>query len=134
MLGLLGGSLHGACTSSEKYKTDIADYTRGLEDILKLAPRSFSWKRNADGTLATSTWATTTPDVGFIAEEVAAVNPDFARVHKDGVGDVNERSLLAATVNAIQELVARLTEVEDRINILEAENADLEARLDSLEK
>lgn len=129
-----GGSLHGACTSSEKYKTDIADYTRGLEDVLKLAPRSFSWKRNADGTLATSTWATTTPDVGFIAEEVAAVNPDFARFREDGAGDVNERSLLAATVNAIQELAARITELEDRIHTLEAKNADLEARLDASEK
>ena len=129
-----GGSLHGACTSSERYKTDIADYTRGLDDILKLAPRSFSWKRNADGTLATSAWATTTPGVGFIAEEVAAVNPDLARVREDGAGDVNERALLAAAVNAIQELAARVTELEDRIQTLEAENAELEAHLDASEK
>jgi len=133
-----GESQIGDCTSLAKYKTNITDLSSGLLDILKLKPRSFDWQRNADGSLATSSPATLDHDTGFIAEEAEQANAGFARYDQDGeLQGINETGILAAVVNAIQDLFAKITGLESKVNELEqkAEKIDLlERRLEELEK
>ncbi|HSE37884.1 MAG TPA: tail fiber domain-containing protein, partial [Blastocatellia bacterium] len=51
------------CSSSLRYKTDIEPFSRGLELIKQLRPIRFTWKQDGKR------------DVGFAAEEVAAIEP-----------------------------------------------------------
>ncbi|MEK7639490.1 MAG: tail fiber domain-containing protein, partial [Patescibacteria group bacterium] len=132
-----GGSLYGDCSSLSQWKTNVDDFDTGLEDVLALQPVTFDWKRNADGTLSSTTRFTVLDhDTGFIAEQVAEINAGFGRYDKltGQLRDVNERGILGALVNATKELytmiedaVSRLTGVEARITELEKRIVDLEA-------
>jgi hypothetical protein len=51
------------CSSSRRYKTDIADYTHGWDLLKKLRPVTFKWRTNNN------------EDLGFIAEDVADIEP-----------------------------------------------------------
>jgi len=105
-----GGSLYGDCSSLGKYKTNQEEFTSGLADILKLTPKTYDWKRNADGTLSeTDQYDALDPDTGFIAEDVSLVNPNFGRYNEDGeLQDVNDRGIIGAIVNAIKEMFSWL--------------------------
>ena len=78
----------------------------------QLRPRTFNFKQSADGApLATN------PKTGFIAQEVEAV---FGTTHgvatgEDGSGrmGVDPTGIVAHLTKAVQELEARITELED---------------------
>jgi len=98
------------CSSSLRYKTDIASFAHGLDVIQRLRPITFKWKQ--DGT----------PDVGFGAEEVAAVEPLFTfKNNKGEIEGVKYNQLSAVFVNAFKEQQAQ-------IEALRRANADLNAR------
>ena len=111
-----GGSLYGDCTSLQRYKTNVSDLDVGLDDILQLKPRSFSWKRHADGTLATSTYDILVPDVGLIAEEVEAVNPLLASYENGQLDGYKERGVVVALVNAVQEQQIQIVNLNNLVN------------------
>lgn len=79
------------CSSSARYKTDIETYTPGLDLVRQLRPVSYSWLKNGKA------------DVGFIAEEVAELDPLLV-VEVDGeVDGVKYDRLTTVLVNALQE-------------------------------
>lgn len=79
-----GASLIEDCTSLLKYKTNIVDLSLGLDTIMQLQPRAFNWINDGRS------------DLGFIAEEVEAVNPLLASyVKKDIRKDMTDDELLA---------------------------------------
>lgn len=79
-----GASLITDCTSLAKWKTNIVDLPLGLNTILQLQPRQFNWIK--DGR----------PDLGFIAEEVALVNPLLASYsRKDTRATMTDDELIA---------------------------------------
>ena len=80
------------CSSSLRYKTDLAPYRHGLDFINRLQPISFTWK---DGGMR---------DLGFGAEDVARVDPLLAVYNKEGqVEGVKYDRLSALLVNAVKE-------------------------------
>ena len=82
------------CTSpsSRRFKTDVQTLSAGLEVVRRLRPVTFRWK--SDGV----------PDLGLIAEEVAAVEPLLAIHDEQGVIDgVKYRQLNMVLINAIKE-------------------------------
>lgn len=80
------------CSSSIRYKTNVADFASGLNLINKLRPVTFDWK--TDGT----------HDVGFIAEEVNAAEPLLTIYNdKNQVEGVKYDRMSAIFVNAFKE-------------------------------
>ncbi len=80
------------CSSSLRYKTNIAPFASGLSLINKLRPVTFDWK--TDGT----------HDLGFIAEEINAVEPLLTIYNDKGqVEGLKYDRLSVAFVNAFKE-------------------------------
>ncbi len=91
-----------ACSSSLRYKTNLAPYRHGLDFIARLQPISFTWK---DGGML---------DLGFGAEDVAKVDPLLAVYDKDGrVEGVKYDRISAVLVNAVKEQQTQITLLRD---------------------
>jgi hypothetical protein len=103
--------------SDERDKTNIEDLVQGLEFINQMRPVSFDWDRR-DGS------AKGISEYGFIAQELLAL--EEARGTKDHtriVLEENPDKLEAAPmktypilIKAVQELAAKVKELEDRLN------------------
>ena len=88
------------CSSSLRYKTDIAPFTSGLALVKLLRPITFTWKQ--DGMR----------DVGFGAEDVAEVAPLFTfRNDRGEIEGVKYDRVSVLLVNAIKE---QQTQIEQR--------------------
>ena len=92
------------CSSSLRYKTNIAPFSSGLKLISRLRPISFDWKTDGQR------------DVGFGAEEVAAINPLFVIYNSKGqVEGVKYDRLSVAFVNAFKEQQSQIEQQRDQI-------------------
>lgn len=114
--------------SSRAYKDEIQTLADPLATIARLRGVQFVWKQPlADGTRH--------HDIGFIAEEVAAVVPDIASV--DGKGNatgLDYGKIVPVTVEAIKAQQTLIEGQSIRMQALEKANAELLARLEALEK
>jgi len=105
------------CSSSLRYKDEVEPFSEGLSLLGRLSPISFTWK---DGGAR---------DVGFGAEDVAAVDPRLAVFDDAGrVEGVKYDRLTTVLVNAVKEqqaLIERqqeaLRQLTERVQALEAE-------------
>jgi hypothetical protein len=98
-------------TSSLKYKTDILDYTKGLDEVLQLRPVFYkSINPNENGI----TYA------GLIAEEVHELGlTEFVQYAEDGTPDALAYSnMIALLTKAIQEQNQTIQNLQEQINIL----------------
>ncbi|PYS91649.1 MAG: hypothetical protein DMF62_02140 [Acidobacteria bacterium] len=87
-----GSNQLGICASSIRYKSDIENFTGGLNIIRRLRPIQFSW---TDGGMH---------DVGFAAEEVNNVEPLLTVFGKTGeIVGVKYGQISAVLVNALNE-------------------------------
>ncbi|HKX83194.1 MAG TPA: tail fiber domain-containing protein [Pyrinomonadaceae bacterium] len=82
----------GTCSSSLRYKTNIANFARGLDLVARLRPVSYSWKQDPG------------VDVGLVAEEVADVEPLLVTLNKDGqLEGVKYDRITVVLLNAVRE-------------------------------
>ncbi len=98
--GILVNETTGTCiVSSRKEKHDIKDLKlSGLDTILNLRPRSFSMNDDISSDYENMQY-------GFIAEEVADVDPHLAAYGIDGEArSLDDRAILASVVKAVQEI------------------------------
>lgn len=107
--------------SSRELKENIMTLANPLDTLSKLRGVTFDWRApNADGSH--------THDLGFIAEEVAGVLPELVTRSKDGKATgLDYGRVVPVTVEAIKAQ-------QIRIDSLQAENAELKARLERIEK
>jgi hypothetical protein len=111
------------CSSSLRYKEHLAPFTSGLELINRLRPITFDWK------------ATGERDLGFGAEEVAAVEPLLVTYNERGqVEGVKYDRITAALVNALREQQEQIARKDEQIEILNRQNRAFEARLEAIEQ
>jgi hypothetical protein len=94
-------------TSSLKYKRDIREYTRGIDDVMKLRPVFYKGKAAGDGDKEFA---------GFIAEEVAEVELEefVVRADDDTPDALAYSNMVALLTKAIQQLNARLAALESK--------------------
>jgi len=100
------GILTSTNPSDARLKIDIENLSWGLADILALRPVSYKWKTDEidQGT-----------QYGFIAQEVQSVMPELIREFESADGTrlgLEKEGIYAAMVKAIQELTARVAELE----------------------
>ena len=109
------------CSSSLRYKTNIAAYQPGLDVIKRLRPITFDWKAGG------------MHDLGFGAEEVAAVEPLLVTHNPQGqIEGVKYDRISAALVNAVNQLQQQIATQQkqiDELNAIKAENAELKVKI-----
>jgi len=108
------GNQIALCSSSKRYKDDIADLPPSLDAVLALRPVSYNWK------------GTGTPDVGFVAEEVAELDERLITRNDSGeIEGVKYERLSALLASAVQEMAAREQLQAREIDDLRKEMAEL---------
>jgi hypothetical protein len=89
-------------TSDERMKSDIEDATVGLVEVLGITPIRF--RRNGAGQRI---------EVGFSAQQVASVLPEaVVELGRDDMLGVTSDTIVAALVNAVKALTARIAVLE----------------------
>lgn len=113
-------------TSSQRYKTDIKDYDKGLDFILNLRPVYYRSKKSSDLSKF---------GVGFIAEEVEEIGlSEFIDYDANGLPNSVHYSLITAlTTKAIQEQQAIIESQQQEIETLKTQYNDLLQRIINLE-
>jgi hypothetical protein len=112
-----------SCSSSARYKQDIADLELGLATALRLHAVGYRWKDGGEA------------DIGFVAEEIAAIDERLVtRNEKGEVEGVKYERLTAVLANAVQELAARESLAAESIARVRDENAALRAGQDRLSR
>jgi hypothetical protein len=98
--------------SDQRYKENICDLDVGLDAVLALKPRKFDWKTGKGKDIKN--------DRGFIAQEFEQVFPDLVDEWKDPAPEGEEpyksvrQDLIPVLVKAIQELTARVAQLESK--------------------
>ena len=88
--------------SDGRMKRDIRPFTRGLADVLKLSPILHGYTRESGLDQTKDDFA------GFCIQDVQSVIPEAVGKNLDGTLSLADRAILAAVVNAVQELERRL--------------------------
>jgi hypothetical protein len=106
------------CSSSLRYKTDIARFAGGLEIINRLRPITFTWK---EGGLR---------DIGLGAEEVEKVEPLLTfRNGKGEIKGVKYSQLNVVLINAIkqqqQQIIVQRTELSEQQEQIRQQQAQI---------
>lgn len=95
--------------SDERLKKDFRPYARGLAAIELLQPQYYRWS-------AKSGMETEHEYAGWVAQNVQKAIPEAVFEQPDGMLGLQERPIQAALVNAVQELSARVKQIEQHIN------------------
>jgi trimeric autotransporter adhesin len=95
------------CSSSLRYKTNLAPFSNGLNIVNRLSPISFNWK---DGGMR---------DVGLGAEDVAAVEPLLViRNDKGEVEGVKYDRITLVLLNAVKEQQLLINKQQQQLDAL----------------
>jgi hypothetical protein len=107
-----------SCSSSSRYKSGIVDLELGLDTLAGLRPVAYTWTESGQA------------DIGFVAEEVAAVDPRLVTFNAQGeVEGVRYERLSALLANAVGELAQTQQAQADALTLLRQDNAQLRAEL-----
>jgi hypothetical protein len=123
------------CSSDARLKNIRGSYIGGLEVLSQLEPQRFTFRSS------NSNPNETFEHVGFIAQNVRGVIPQAVAVQRDGFYSLETTAILAASVNAINELRARNDlQAAQLLRLIQLttqqarEHASLSARLVALER
>ena len=112
----------GVCVvSMRNSKHNILDLDAGLETLLKLKPVSYSPNQDEESDYNNVLY-------GFVAEDLAEADPHLVRYGIDGKPrTIDDWGILSLVVNSIQEMWKKITGMDERIDRLEKENAELKS-------
>jgi hypothetical protein len=106
------------CSSSLRYKTNIARFASGLDIINRLQPITFDWKDGGKH------------DLGLGAEDVAAVEPLLLTYNQNGqVEGVKYDRIGVVLINAVKEQQTQLTAQQQQFESQKAEIEILKAAI-----
>ncbi|MEK6303501.1 MAG: tail fiber domain-containing protein [Acidobacteriota bacterium] len=95
------------CSSSLRYKTNIAPFNSGLSLVNRLRPITFDWKTGG------------MHDLGLGAEDVAAIEPLLVTYNKDGqVEGVKYDRIGVVLLNAVREQQAQIISLQTQLDEL----------------
>jgi hypothetical protein len=103
-LCLNASSQIASCSSSLRYKTNIASFLGGLDVVNRLRPISFTWKEDGSS------------DIGLAAEEVEQVEPRLGFRNRAGeIEGVKYNQLSAVFINAFKEQQAQIQKQQEQL-------------------
>lgn len=105
--GTLATNSSGVVSASDgRYKTKTRAPIDALRAILQLRPTYYRWKKD-------SPFASEYEELGFVAQEVAAVIPEASpEPEGEAFKNYSDRAIIAMLVAAVQELTARVAQLE----------------------
>ena len=129
---------NGFIPSDERLKNVGKPFTAGLDEINKINPVNFTYKRDKNKF----------PHVGVIAQALSPIFPNAISINKDGYFYIRTEDMFYAAINAIKELYQmylahdkKIQQLEERSAALEQQNKELQVlyldlakRLDKLDK
>jgi hypothetical protein len=109
-------------TSSDRdLKQDISKLTKyGIDDVMKLKPVTYEFKADS----------TNTPQIGFIAQDVQEIMPEFV---SGKALDEGGKGLALNYAGMVTVLTKGMQDQQGEIDALKAQNADLLKRIEALE-
>src|SRR5262249_37430770 len=111
------------CSSSLRYKTNLAPFRSGLNLIQRLSPITFNWKANGEA------------DLGLGAEDVAKVEPLLVTHNAKGeVEGVKYDSLGAVLINAVREQQALLEQYQQQLTAQRQQLATQQSEIAALQR
>ena len=123
--------------SDLRLKKDIQPYAKGLEEILSINPVSFRF--NGLG----GTQSSNAKEVGVIAQDLEQIAPELVSfrsvkihpqdAHLSKIRGVNYSGLSMMLINAVKEIVERISGVDKRVEQLEKENSEMRVALCELQ-
>lgn len=118
-----GTVIFAFCGSSQRYKDNLQPLGLGLRLIQQLRPVTFTWKDSHQ------------PDLGLIAEEVAAVEPLLNTYNNKGeLEGVKYTQLTVVLINAVKEQQTQLETQAKQIAAQQAQLKQQQQQLDALRK
>lgn len=133
-----GNCMGGPCISDRRLKKNISDYTLGLNELLSLQPKNFSF--NGRGQTPNDGKMT----VGLIAQDVQKSVPNLVKTmirkpEADSAAPaeflgVNYSELIYIVINSIKEIFHRNEETTSKLELVEKRLQELETKYRHLEK
>jgi hypothetical protein len=102
------GSGNITAVSDERIKSNIRPFSRGLSDIIAINPILHGYTEESGLDQSRDDYA------GFSAQQVQPLIPEAIGVNADGMLSFSDRPIIAALVNAVKELSARLAALESK--------------------
>lgn len=104
------------CSSSLRFKENVQNFTGGLSVLNRLRPVTFDWKSNG------------TKDIGFIAEEVNAVEPLLSTFNGEGqLQGVKYAQITTVLVNSVKEQQTQIDQLQEQIKLQQTQIDALKA-------
>lgn len=103
-----------AATSDARLKDIGGDYQKGLQDIIKLSPKVFRYKKNNPRNEPSDK-----DFVGLIAQDAMQVMPEIVNKDQDGYYSLDSTAITYALINAVRELDVENNMLKTRIEALE---------------
>ncbi|MCC6328708.1 MAG: DNRLRE domain-containing protein [Acidobacteria bacterium] len=117
------GQVLALCSSSRRYKENIAVFDRGLDLVNLFRPVTFDWIERGEH------------DLGLIAEEVAEIEPLLVTYNrKNEIEGVKYDQIAMVLINAIKEQQEQIQHQQKQIEALRKQNIGLSSRLRMIEK
>lgn len=117
-----------ATLSDQTIKTNIQELTGSLEMVLDMRGVSYDWNHTVHPELNLDS----TNHVGFIAQEIAQIDPRLTYLADDSLLHVEYDKVVPILAEAIQELNGQVTSKDSIINVLITENSVQQNTIDDL--
>ena len=114
--------------SDQSIKTNVNNLTGSLEKVLAMRGVSFNWNQNLMPDYALDN----TEHVGFIAQEINAVDPRLTFISDENLMHVDYNKIVPIAVEAIQELNGQIAQRDSVINSLNDRLSHLESCLSGI--
>jgi hypothetical protein len=112
---VLGGTCTGTtCSSDIRLKKNVQSLAGSLNDLVKIRPVTFEWKNPEERGYSSG------KQLGFIAQEVEKVKPEWVGVDDQGFKTLNTTGLQVMLVDSVRELKMENDELRERVKSLEA--------------
>jgi hypothetical protein len=95
-------------TSARRFKQHIARTAHGLDWLMRMKPVTFQYRPDQN--------AGAEKHLGFIADDLQAISPLFAVAVDGKIQNYDDRAIIATLVKAVQELSAKVQELQNRGN------------------
>jgi len=118
-----------ATLSDESIKTNVQDLSGSLDKVLDMRGVSYDW----DATVRPDLNLDSSNHVGFIAQEIEAIDPRLTFLGDDSLLHVEYDKVVPILAEAIQELNSTVVSKDSIIDVLVNQNENLNDRLTALE-
>ncbi|WP_343635835.1 tail fiber domain-containing protein [Fluviicola sp.] len=111
--------------SDESIKTNVQDLTGSLDKVLAMRGVSYDW----DHTVHPELGLDSLNQVGFIAQEIQAIDPRLTFVADDSLLHVKYEKVVPVLAEAIEELNGEVESKDSLIHVLVTENAEQDSTI-----